>query len=42
MDMLKEKRISIHVHEIYDLCNASLAHSALEGRSTQGKLILKI
>ena len=42
MQMLDEKRISIYVHKVYDVRNAAEAHSALEGRDTQGKLLLKI
>ncbi|KAJ3166781.1 hypothetical protein HK101_011876 [Irineochytrium annulatum] len=41
-EMVQKKVLNIHIHKIYDLKDAAQAHRDLEGRQTQGKLILKI
>ncbi|KAI9357030.1 hypothetical protein DFJ73DRAFT_913326 [Zopfochytrium polystomum] len=42
MKMMNEKKLNLHIHKIYDIKDSANAHVDLEGRSTQGKLILKL
>ncbi|KAJ3415430.1 hypothetical protein HDV05_005024 [Chytridiales sp. JEL 0842] len=42
LKLLSEKAFSIHIHKIYDLKDAAQAQVDLEGRGTQGKLVLKV
>ena len=41
LDMLKDGKLKIKVHKVYDLSEAKQAHMDLEGRKTTGKLLLK-
>ncbi|KAJ3147418.1 hypothetical protein HK101_002224 [Irineochytrium annulatum] len=41
-EMVQKKILNIHIHKVYDLKDAAQAHRDLEGRQTQGKLILKL
>ncbi|KAJ8330437.1 hypothetical protein BDV3_003084 [Batrachochytrium dendrobatidis] len=42
IDLVKNKKVSTHIHKIYDLVDCPLAHTDLESGSTTGKLILRI
>jgi NADPH2:quinone reductase len=42
MELLEKKLINFHIHQAYNLENASESHVDLEGKATIGKLILKI
>ncbi|KAJ3289347.1 hypothetical protein HDU76_007548, partial [Blyttiomyces sp. JEL0837] len=42
MDLLQKGVVKLHIHKIYDLADARQAHEDLEGRKTEGKLILKL
>jgi len=39
---LKDGKLKVNIHNIYDLKDAQQAHKDLEGRLTSGKLLLKI
>jgi NADPH2:quinone reductase len=40
--LVKEGKVDVKIHEIYDLKDVKRAHDDLEGRKTQGKLLLRI
>lgn len=39
---LKDGKLKVNIHKIYDLKDAQQAHKDLEGRLTSGKLLLKM
>ena len=39
---IKDGKIKIKIHKVYDLKDAKQAHDDVEGRGTTGKLLLKI
>lgn len=42
LDLIKNGKLNIKIHKIYDLKDAATAHRDLEGRRTSGKLLLKL
>ena len=42
LDLIKNGKLNIRIHKIYDLKDAATAHKDLEGRKTTGKLLLKL
>lgn len=42
LDSLKNGKLKLEIHRIYDLKDVAQAHTDLEGRRTTGKLLLKI
>jgi NADPH2:quinone reductase len=41
LDLIKNGKLDIKIHKVYDLKDAITAHKNLEGRRTTGKLLLK-
>ena len=41
MGLVKDGKLNIKIHKVYDLKDAAQAHDDLEGRGTTGKLLLK-
>jgi NADPH:quinone reductase len=41
LNSVKDGKLKIKVHKVYDLKDAAKAHDDLEGRGTTGKLLLK-
>jgi len=42
MDLLVNGKITVKVHDEYELKDVARAHADLEGRKTTGKLLLKV
>jgi NADPH:quinone reductase len=42
LNLIKDGKLKIKIHKIYDLKDAQEAHEDLEARKTTGKLLLKI
>jgi len=40
-DYLKEGKLTVNIHKVYDMTEVEQAHKDLEGRSTSGKLLIK-
>jgi NADPH:quinone reductase len=41
LNLVKDGKLKIKIHKVYDLKDAAQAHDDLEGRSTSGKLLLR-
>jgi NADPH:quinone reductase len=41
-DLVLAKKLKLVVHEVYPLADAARAHTDIESRKTQGKLLLKV
>lgn len=42
LNMVKDGKLNVKVHKVYDLKDAKQAQDDLEGRKTSGKLLLKL
>jgi NADPH2:quinone reductase len=42
LSLVKDGKLKIKIHKVYDLKDAKQAQDDLEGRATSGKLLLKI
>lgn len=42
LNLIKDGKLNVKIHQVYDLKDAKQAHDDLEGRKTTGKLLLKI
>ena len=42
MKLIKDGKLKINVHKVYDLQDAAQAQDDLEGRKTSGKLLLRL
>ncbi|KAI8807158.1 hypothetical protein BJ742DRAFT_897385 [Cladochytrium replicatum] len=41
-DLISRNKLTVHVHKLYDLKDAAQAHTDLESRGTEGKLVIKL
>lgn len=41
-DLIEGGKVDVRVHKVYDLKDVKQAHTDIEGRGTQGKLVLKV
>lgn len=42
LKLIKDGKLKINIHKVYDLKDAKLAQDELEGRKTTGKSLLKL